>query len=49
MEQQNDTYDTSVPGTGYCRIGIGGCTGARARTERSSVRGIGITAGRLGL
>ena len=30
-------------------LGLSRCTGAGARTERSSVRGIGITAGRLGL
>jgi Bacterial Ig domain len=48
MEQPNDTQDTSVFGTDYGRTGVGGCGGARTCPERSSVRGVGVTAGRLG-
>ena len=49
MEHPIDTHDTSVFGLDYGRTGIGVCSGAGTRTERSPVRGVGITAGRLGL
>jgi len=48
MEHPNDTRDTSVFGTDYGCTGIGGYSGARICPERSTVRGVGITAGRLG-
>ena len=43
------THDTSVFGLDYGRIGIGGCSGVGTCAERSPVRGVGITASRLGL
>ena len=43
------THDTSVLGTDDGRSGAGNCSAARTCTERSSMRGIGISAGRLGL
>ena len=49
VEHPNDTHDTSVFGTDCGRTGNGVCSGARTCAERSPVRGVGITASRLGL
>ena len=48
MEHSNETHDTSVLGTDDGRSGVGNCSAAGTCTERSSMRGIGISAGRLG-